>query len=111
MINEIYRRAAEGPYKPYLLYSEEQNVSTDIIGYPAAASIIEGSETHTRTGLVRVDLSRACAPGGEKIEGLPCSHLEIPVTQAVIYGWYDNEFGSYTTMLGELTLHVAQQML
>ncbi|NPB09466.1 MAG: glyceraldehyde-3-phosphate dehydrogenase, partial [Thermodesulfobacteria bacterium] len=111
VINNIYREAAEGPYKPYLLFTMEQNVSSDIIGYPAAAAIIEGSETHTRTGLVKVDLTKACGPEAEKIQGLSCTQIEIPVTQAVIYGWYDNEFGSYTTMLGELTLHIAKQML
>ncbi len=111
VINKIYEEAANGPYKPYLLFTLEQNVSSDIIGYPAAAAIIEGAETHTRTGLVKVDLTKACGPEGQKLEGLSCAHIEIPVTQAVVYGWYDNEFGSYTTMLGELTLHIAQQML
>jgi len=37
--------------------------------------------------------------------------LEVPVTQAVIYGWYDNELGSYTNMLGDLTVSVAEGML
>ena len=37
--------------------------------------------------------------------------LEVPVTQAVIYGWYDNELGSYTNMLGDLTVSVAERML
>ena len=36
------------------------------------------------------------------------SVLEVPVTQAVIYGWYDNELGSYTNMLGDLTVKVAE---
>jgi glyceraldehyde 3-phosphate dehydrogenase len=33
------------------------------------------------------------------------------VTQAVIYGWYDNELGSYTNMLGDLTVKVAESMV
>jgi glyceraldehyde 3-phosphate dehydrogenase len=33
------------------------------------------------------------------------------MTQAVIYGWYDNELGSYTNMLGDLTVSVANQMV
>ena len=111
VINNLYQQAAEGAYKPYLLFTLEQNVSSDIIGHPAAAAIIEGAETHTRTGIVKVDLTKACGPEGKKLEGLTCAHIEIPVTQAVIYGWYDNEFGSYTNMLGELTLHIAQKML
>ena len=35
--------------KGYLVYSEEQNVSADIIGLPRAAAVIEGHENHTRT--------------------------------------------------------------
>ncbi len=111
VLHNIYEEAANGPYHPYLKFTLEQNVSADIIGYPKAAAIIEGSEIHTRTGLVRVDLTKACGPDGQKLGGLTCAQIEIPVTQAVIYGWYDNEFGSYTNMLGELTLHIAQQML
>ena len=37
--------------------------------------------------------------------------LEVPLTQAVIYGWYDNELGSYTNMLGELTVSIAERMV
>ena len=32
--------------------------------------------------------------------------LEVPVTHAKIFGWYDNEYGSYTNLLGDLTVHV-----
>jgi len=28
-----------------------------------------------------------------------------------VYGWYDNELGSYTNMLGDLTVQVAEKML
>ncbi len=112
VINEIYRKAAEGPYKPYLVFTMEQNVSTDIIGYPQAAAIIEGAETHTRTALARVDLTKACKGlSAEEIKGLSCAQVEVPITQAVIYGWYDNEFGSYVNMLGDLTVHIAEKML
>jgi len=27
-----------------------------------------------------------------------------------IFGWYDNEMGSYTNRLGELTAHVAKHL-
>jgi len=37
--------------------------------------------------------------------------LEVPITQVVVYGWYDNELGSYTHMLGERTLGIARSML
>ena len=90
---------------PYLLCSETQNVSTDIVGYPQAATVIESTETHTRTATAKVKLPAAARAA------LGCDSLDVPVTQAVIYGWYDNELGSYTNMLGDLTERVAEQML
>ena len=103
-INAVYRDYAVN--NDYLVFTEKQNVSSDIIGVPKAAAVIEGSETHTRTASIRVNLSRTDASavsGGEM--------LEVPVTQAVIYGWYDNELGSYTNMLGDLTEKVAESMV
>jgi len=104
-INGIYRDYAE--LSPYLRYSENQNVSSDIIGVPQAAAIIEGTETHTRTASISVNLARTEA--AELSEASPM--LEVPVTQAVIYGWYDNELGSYTNMLGDLTISIADRMV
>jgi glyceraldehyde 3-phosphate dehydrogenase len=104
-INKIYRDYAA--LNSYLIYSEKPNVSSDIIGSPAAATIIEGTETHTRTATIQVNLAKAMAdklvPGVEPV-------LSVPVTQAVVYGWYDNELGSYTNMLGDLTVHVSEEM-
>jgi len=105
LINSVYRNYAEN--SPYLVYTDEQNVSSDIIGTPFAAAIIEGTETHTRTAAIRVNL--------EKLK-LSCtgdapSFMDVPVTQAVIYGWYDNELGSYTNMLGDRTVSIAEQMV
>ncbi len=105
-INAIYQQfAAENSY---LLFSEEQNVSSDILGMPVAAAVIEGTETHTRTATIQVNLAKAradiLAPGADPL-------LTVPVTQAVVYGWYDNELGSYTNMLGDLTVHVSEGML
>jgi len=109
LINGIYKDAAEGPMKGRLIFTEEQNVSSDIIGYPRAATIIEGTETHTRTGAINVDPSLICSgPEGAKIT---CAPLQIPVTQVVIYGWYDNELGSYANMLGERAVTIADSML
>ncbi|MGD9330286.1 MAG: glyceraldehyde 3-phosphate dehydrogenase NAD-binding domain-containing protein [Desulfobacterales bacterium] len=110
-INEIYRQAAEMDPNRYFHFSEKQNVSGDIVGYPRAATIIEGHETHTRTAEVTFDLN--------SIPGLPDSVLDavkhhvyrIPITQAVIYGWYDNEMGSYVNMLGDRTVTVAEHMM
>lgn len=105
-INTIYREFAE--ISQYLEYTEQQNVSSDILGTPRAAAVIEGSETHTRTASIPVNLQKvkgaSLAPGADTI-------LRVPVTQAVVYGWYDNELGSYTNMLGDLTVHVAEKML
>jgi glyceraldehyde 3-phosphate dehydrogenase len=102
-INGIYQEFARN--SQYLVYSAEQNVSSDIIGTPFAATIIEGTETHTRTATIRVNLDKikGCAAAG--------STISVPVTQAVIYGWYDNELGSYTNMLADRTVSLAEQMV
>jgi glyceraldehyde 3-phosphate dehydrogenase len=105
-INSIYKEFSQT--NPYLVYTEEQNVSSDILGTPQAATVIEASETHTRTASIPVNLEKVKAahivPGADPI-------LNVPVTQAVVYGWYDNELGSYTNMLGDLTVQVAEKML
>jgi glyceraldehyde 3-phosphate dehydrogenase len=36
--------------------------------------------------------------------------IRVPVTQSVIYGWYDNEMGSYVNMLGDRTVSIAESM-
>jgi glyceraldehyde 3-phosphate dehydrogenase len=111
LINNIYKEASETKYKGYLIFSMEQNVSTDIIGYPKAAAIIEGRETHTRTALAKVDLLKACRGlSEEKIKDILCSHIEVPITQVVVYGWYDNELASYTHLMGDLTVYIAEKM-
>lgn len=105
-INSIYEEYAKN--NPYLLFSQQQNVSSDIMGMPAAAATIEGTETHTRTANIQVDLAKVKADslvaGADPI-------VNVPVTQAVVYGWYDNELGSYTNMLGDLVVHVSEEML
>ncbi|HIJ84956.1 MAG: Glyceraldehyde-3-phosphate dehydrogenase (phosphorylating) [Magnetococcales bacterium] len=110
-ILDIYRRAAQGHYSPWLEYSDEQNVSSDIIGYPHKAAIIEGQETHTRTGFVTIDPRRLEGLGSAARNAIGTEKLEVPVTQATIFGWYDNELGSYAHLLGELTMRIAQQMV
>ncbi len=102
LVNSIYRDY--GKNNRYLEYSDEQHVSTDIIGMPFAAAVIEGSETHTRTGSLKVNLAKLGCNGGP-------AKLEVPVTQVVVYGWYDNELGSYTNMLGDRTVTIAEQMI
>ena len=107
LINAIYRDYAATT--EYLDYSEEQNVSSDIIGVPSAAAVIEATETHTRTATIKVNLQQVKSCHFEPGQAPPI--LEVPVTQAVIYGWYDNELGSYTNMLGDLTVAVAERMV
>ncbi|PID42060.1 MAG: glyceraldehyde-3-phosphate dehydrogenase [Proteobacteria bacterium] len=104
-INSVYRDFAS--HNKYLVYSEQQNVSSDIVGIPKAAAVIEGTETHTRTASIHVNLKKA----GITEVGEGKGSIDVPVTQAVIYGWYDNELGSYTNMLGDLTEKIADSMV
>lgn len=106
-INSIYKQYAQT--SSYLQYSENQNVSCDIIGVPEAAAVIEATETHTRTASIQVNLRKTKAVS--KLSDEEDSILQVPVTQAVIYGWYDNELGSYTNMLGDLTVKIADSMV
>lgn len=110
MINEVYRQAAEVDPNSYLHYTEKQNVSGDIIGMPRAAATIEGHETHTRTAEITIDLENVPAIPAALKEQLDDTVIRTPVTQAVIYGWYDNEMGSYVNMLGDRTVTIAENM-
>jgi glyceraldehyde 3-phosphate dehydrogenase len=106
LVNSIYEKYAMT--SKYLEFSREQNVSSDIVGSPVAAAVIESTETHTRTASIHVNLDhlKNC-----ELESGEMSVLEVPITQAVIYGWYDNELGSYANMLGDLTVCVAEKMV
>ena len=72
--------------------------------------MIEGNETHTRTADLSLDL--ASIPGFSQtvLKSLKDTVVRAPVTQAVIYGWYDNEMGSYVNMLGDRTVSIADNM-
>jgi len=106
LINSIYDEYAQD--SPYLDYSEDQNVSSDIVCIPCAATVIEGTETHTRTATIGVNLEKI---GSCNIDPGASPVIQVPVTQAVIYGWYDNELGSYTNMLGDLTVSITDKMI
>ncbi len=110
MINDVYRKAAENDANGYLIFTEKQNVSGDIVGMPRAATIIEGHETHTRTAELKIDLGQV--PGIESVVGVPVKSgiIRMPLTQAVIYGWYDNEMGSYVNMMGDRTTTIAEYL-
>ena len=102
-INAIYREAAEGEARGLLKFSEAQNVSADMLGENAAV-VIEGVETHTRTGFMNLKVPASPGKAGS------CTTMRLPLTHVKIFGWYDNEMGSYTNRLGELTAHVAKHL-
>ncbi|MEW6570654.1 MAG: glyceraldehyde 3-phosphate dehydrogenase NAD-binding domain-containing protein [Nitrospirota bacterium] len=109
VINNIYRDAAQREKRNYIKYTEEQNVSSDIIGLFGPATIIEGHETHTRTANISLDVRKLYKIPSEVAASLP-HNMDIPITNVAIYGWYDNELGSYTNMLGDLTVKVASMV-
>lgn len=108
-VNAIYREAADGELQGLLVYSDEQNVSADVTGMKAAV-VIEGVETHTRTGFVNLDLTRLKGLDPEVLAGVTSPLVQVPVTHAKVCGWYDNEYGSYTNLLGDLTVHVRNRL-
>ena len=109
-INKIYRDTANSDSHGYLQYTDEQNVSSDIIGIPKVATIIEGHETHTRTADVSIDLNKVLGIPEEILTTLDQAYAKVSITQAVIYGWYDNEMGSYVNMLGDRIVTIAEAM-
>jgi glyceraldehyde 3-phosphate dehydrogenase len=103
-VNAIYREAAEGEAKGLLKYTDEQNVSADMLGEDAAV-VIEGAETHTRTGFMNLRLPPSLTDSPQAEDS-----VRIPLTHVKIFGWYDNEMGSYTYRLGELTIRAAKNL-
>lgn len=103
-LNQLYKDASEGPGADMLEFSEQQNVSADIIGRRAAI-VIEGVETHTRTGFMAINPNLLQNFGIQTTQD-----IMIPVCHAKIFGWYDNEFGSYVNMLGKLTEYIDKKM-
>jgi glyceraldehyde 3-phosphate dehydrogenase len=104
-INDLYKKAAEGAQKGLLVFSEFQNVSTDLMGKEAAI-IIEGHENHTRTGFLSIDADTLQNYGIKTSED-----FNLPVTHAKIFGWYDNEFGCYVNCMGRLTKYVDKNLI
>jgi glyceraldehyde 3-phosphate dehydrogenase len=103
-INAIYREAGESETRGLLKYSDEQNVSADMLGEDAAV-VIEGVETHTRTGFMNLTVL-ANTPAGQAAPGT----VRVPLTHVKVFGWYDNEMGSYTNRLGQLTAQLARSI-
>ncbi len=110
VINSVYEQAAQLDPNRYLQFTEKQNVSGDILGAPKAAAVIEGNETHTRTADLSLDLANIPGFSKDILKSLPDTVVRAPVTQAVIYGWYDNEMGSYVNMLGDRIVSIAENM-
>ncbi len=110
VINSVYEQAAQLDPNDYLQYTQKQNVSGDILGAPQAAAVIEGNETHTRTADLSLDLASVPGLSRTVLSSLTDTVVRAPVTQAVIYGWYDNEMGSYVNMLGDRTVTIAENM-
>ena len=99
-LNNIYREAARGAQKGLLYYSDNQNVSSDLKG-EIAGVIIEGHDTHTRTGFIdlKPDMLRKMGLDHD-------NEINIPVTHSALFGWYDNEYGSYVHCLGKLAIYI-----
>jgi len=110
MINSIYDEAAKNNTNGYLVYTDKQNVSSDIIGTVKAAAVIEGHETHARTGAININLEHVRGLDESVLDAIKDHMASIQVTQTVIYGWYDNEMASYVNMLGDRTVSIAEAM-
>ena len=86
------------------MYSEKQNVSSDMIRCPAAV-VIEGMKTIQGLVLsIDEETLKQFGIGTGK-------DINIPVTHAKILGWYDNEFGCYVNCLGKLTKYIYKNMI
>ena len=72
--------------------------------------MIEGHETHTRTGSISINLEHMQGIDKEVLDSIQDHVGRIQVTQAVIYGWYDNEMASYVNMLGDRTVTIAESL-
>ena len=102
-LNAVYEKA--GQNNPLVRFTMQQNVSTDLIGEDAAV-IIEGQFNHTRTAFIPVDLSQIPNVPAGLLQGLGEKMLQVPVVHAKIFGWYDNEYGSYVNRMGDLTVYI-----
>jgi glyceraldehyde 3-phosphate dehydrogenase len=109
ILNDIYRKAQARDQENLLVFTMEQNVSCDVMGLNAAV-VIEGQFNHTRTAFIDVDLAHIPNLPNEVFACLTTDMLRVPVVHAKIFGWYDNEYGSFTNRLGDLTVHVHKHM-
>ncbi len=110
MLNELYSKAAANNPEKLIRFTMEQNVSADLFGVDAAV-IIEGQFNHTRTAFINLDLLHIPNTPAEVVKSFPDKVMKVPVVHAKIFGWYDNEFGSYTNRLGDLTVYIHKNIL
>ncbi len=110
MLNELYGKAAANNPEKLIRFTMEQNVSADLFGVDAAV-IIEGQFNHTRTAFINLDLAHIPNMPAEIAKSFPDKVMKVPVVHAKIFGWYDNEFGSYTNRLGDLTVYIHKNIL
>ena len=111
IINQVYRKASETYMKNYLLYSEPaERLLAISSGTPGRRPSSKGRKP-TPGRPISASISAKFRPARKKpLKGEQGRCVaEIPVTQAVVYGWYDNELGSYTNLLGDLTVKIAQK--
>ena len=109
MLNEIYQTKSNNDPEHLLIFTMEQNVSTDLMGMDAAI-VIEGQFNHTRTAFIDVDLSHVPDLPAALRKSLSEDTMKIPVVHAKIFGWYDNEYGSYTNRMGDLTVYAHKSL-
>jgi glyceraldehyde 3-phosphate dehydrogenase len=110
MVNEIYEKAAQNNPDHLIKFTMEQNVPTDLIGVDAAV-IIEGQFNHTRTAFINLDISHIPNLPAEMMKAFPEKLMKVPVVHTKIFGWYDNEYGSYVNRMGDLTVYVHKNIL
>lgn len=103
-LNHIYQEAAQGEQKNLLFYSEKQNVSADLKGKLRAVTI-EGYNTHAHTGFIELE-PKIMKKSGVNTENT----IQVPVTHSTLFGWYDNEYGSYVDSLGKLAIYIDDQL-
>jgi glyceraldehyde 3-phosphate dehydrogenase len=110
MLNELYSKAAANNPDKLIKFTMEQNVSADLIGVDAAI-IIEGQFNHTRTAFINLDCSHIPNLPADIIKVFPEKVMKVPVVHAKIFGWYDNEYGSYVNRMGDLTVYIHKNVL
>ncbi len=109
-INDLYKRVSDNDPERLVRYTEEQNVSTDLIGVNAAI-VIEGQFNHSRIAFMSIDLSQVPDIPDALVQALKSQQIKVPVVHAKIFGWYDNEYGSYTNRMGDLTVYAHKTLL